>query len=267
MVTAGSDDPSRDALTERLRAAGALPTGRVVAVHPGTAHPTLVSRVRSYRVEYSPDAPPHAPTRLIVKNAGAGSDPILPRSGEQEATFYRQAAPLTPAGLLPRCYDAQVTEVGVRLLLEDLSETHMIVTVWPVPPTLEVCERIVDTWAAFHAFWWLHPQLGREVGTFADDASIAWVANERRTRYARFAEYLGDRLAPGSRTLYERVLDALDRRVTPALLRQHSTIVHGDAHVWNLLYPRDGVGSVRLIDWSSWRVGRRRERHGVHDGG
>ena len=261
MVTAGSDDLSSEDLTERLRAGGALPTGRVVAIHPGTTHLTLISTVRSYRVEYSPDAPPQAPTRFVLKTSGSGIDPVLRKSGEQEVAFYRQAAPLTPSGLLPRCYDARVNETGVHVLLEDLSDTHMVLTVWPVPPTVEACERIVDTWAVFHAFWWLHPQLGHGVGTFADDASVAWVSNERRQRYARFAEYLGDRLAPDSRALYDRVLDALDRRVTPALLRQHCTIVNGDAHVWNVLYPRDGeADSVRLIDWSNWRPGR-----GVND--
>src|SRR5262245_18640810 len=261
MVTAGSDDLSTDELTARLRAGGTLRTGRAVAAPARHAPPTLIARVRSYRIEFSPDAPPQAPTRLIVKTSGAGIDPILRRAGEQEAAFYRQAASLTPPGLLPRCYDAHATEAGVRLLLEDLSDTHMLVTVWPVPPTIEECERIVDRWATFHAFWWLHPELGREVGTFPDDASVAWVAGERRKRYAAFAEHLGDRLAPGARALYDHVLEALDRRVTPALLRQHCTIVHGDAHVWNVLYPRHtGAGGVRLIDWSSWRVG-----HGVAD--
>src|SRR5438094_398051 len=33
------------------------------------------------------------------------------------------------------------------------------------------------------------------------------------------------------------------------------TIVHGDAHVWNALLPRDaGSDDVRLIDWDAWRV-------------
>ena len=33
------------------------------------------------------------------------------------------------------------------------------------------------------------------------------------------------------------------------------TIVHGDAHVWNLLYPREPSSrDVRLIDWSGWRI-------------
>ena len=261
MVTAGSDALSSEDLTERLRASGALPTGRVVAVHLGDARKTLVSSVAFYRVEYSPDAPPEAPTRLFMKGSGGEIDPILRKSGEQEAAFYRQAAPITPAGLLPRCYGAQVTETGLELLLEDLSETHMIVTVWPVPPTIEMCERIVDTWAAFHGFWWRHPRLGRDVGTFLDDQALAAIGVERHQRYARFAELLGDRLWPAARSLYTRLIEALDRLITPAYLYENCTVAHGDAHVWNLLYPRAGIdGSVRLMDWASWRLGR-----GVND--
>src|SRR5262249_27236518 len=41
--------------------------------------------------------------------------------------------------------------------------------------------------------------------------------------------------------------------------RSHShrnmTILHGDAHVWNLFLPRDPASDdVRLFDWDAWRV-------------
>ena len=114
----------------------------------------------------------------------------------------------------------------------------------------------MDTWAAFHGFWWRHPRLGHGVGTFLDEAALAEIGVERRKRYARFADTLGDRLPPAARSLYDRLLDTLDRVVTPAFVYENCTLVHGDAHVWNLLYPRDGVASgVRLIDWASWRWG------------
>ncbi len=33
------------------------------------------------------------------------------------------------------------------------------------------------------------------------------------------------------------------------------TLLHGDAHVWNALYPRDPASDdVRLIDWDAWRI-------------
>jgi Phosphotransferase enzyme family len=257
MVADGSGDLTREHLTERLRLCGTLPAARVTAVQVGESRKTILSTITSYRVEYSADAPPDAPTRMILKGSGSGCDPMLRRASELEVTFYRQAAPLTPAGLLPRCYDAEVTESGVRVLLEDLSDTHRIVTTWPLPPSVEVCERIVDTWAAFHGFWCRHPSLGHGVGTFLDEAALAAFGVERRQRYARFAEALDDGLPTRARELYDRLLDTLDRVVTPVFVYENCTLVHGDAHVWNLLYPRDGVASsIRLIDWASWRLGR-----------
>ena len=143
----------------------------------------------------------------------------------------------------------------------------MIVTAWPVPPSVEMCERIVDTWAAFHGFWWRHPRLGRDVGTFLDDQALAAIAVERHQRYARFAELLGDRLGRGARSLYTRLLDALDRLITPGLLYENCTLVHGDAHVWNLLYPRDGHRRQRPPHrLGELAPGARRQRHRLHDG-
>ncbi len=255
MVIAGLEDLVPDRLTECLR--GALPVGRVIAVHAGERRPLIVSTIVPLRLEYSPDAPSEAPTRLILKAARAGLDTGLQFVGEREVAFYRQAAPLVPDGLLPRCYDAEYASGRFHLLLEDLSETHRILTEWPLPPSVEACERIIDTWATFHAFWWRHPHLGREVGTFLDEAALAKIGAEYRGRYERFAETLGDRLWSEARAVYARVFDARGRLYTPECLYAAPTLAHGDAHVWNLLYPRDGTGSgIRLIDWDGWRIGR-----------
>lgn len=257
MADAVVEEFSADFLTERLRAGGALPHGRVSAVHAGARQTTILSTIVQLRLEYSTDAPVEAPTRLLLKASRGGLDPSLKSVGEREVAFYRQIAPLMPNGPFVRCYDANFSEGAFHLLLEDLSETHTILTQWPLPPRVEVCEQIIDTWALLHAFWWRHPRLGRDVGTFADDATIAKGAADTRERYARFAEFLGDRLWPRAREIYGRVLDAYERLYTPARLYATYTLVHGDAHVWNLLYPGDGVASgIRLIDWDAWRIGR-----------
>lgn len=246
-----------DQLTERLRASRALPSGRVTAVHAGERRTTILSTIVPLRVEYSLDAPGDAPPRLLLKTSRDGLDPGLWSVGEREVAFYRQAAPLMPEGPLPRCYDAECASGRFHLLLEDLSDTHVILTAWPIPPPVEACERIVDTWAAFHAFWWKHPSLGREVGAFLDAATLARFATEHRGRYERFAETLGDRLGPEARAVYARVWDARERFYTPARLYATYTLVHGDAHVWNLFYPRPGIASgIRIIDWDAWRIGR-----------
>jgi aminoglycoside phosphotransferase (APT) family kinase protein len=116
---------------------------------------------------------------------------------------------------------------------------------------------VIDTWAAFHAFWWEHPRLGRDIGAFLDEAALARIQSDYRERHARFADALGDRLWPAARAIYARRDEAWERVATPARLYSTYTLGHGDAHVWNLLYPRDGAAvGIRLIDWGSWRVGR-----------
>jgi len=257
VVEAAFERFSAEFLTERLRAGGVLPHGRVAAVNPGERQTTILSTIVQLRLEYSADAPPDAPACLFLKASRDGLDASLKSIGEREVAFYRQITPLMPAGPFVRCYDARFSEGEFHLLLEDLSETHTILTPWPLPPSVEVCQQIIDTWATLHAFWWRHPRLGHDIGTFNDDAAIAKSAAEIRQRYARFAETLGDRLWPRAREIYRRVLDAYERLYAPARVYTTYTLVHGDAHVWNLLYPRDGVASgIRLIDWDGWRVGR-----------
>ncbi len=64
---------------------------------------------------------------------------------------------------------------------------------------------------------------------------------------------LGDRLSRPWRAVYERVLPAL-----PGLFGRHATgrnltLVHGDAHLGNFLFPKDAkAGNTYLIDWQFW---------------
>jgi len=48
---------SADFLTERLRASGVLPRGRVIAIDAGERRSTIVSTIAPLRVEYSSEAP------------------------------------------------------------------------------------------------------------------------------------------------------------------------------------------------------------------
>jgi len=94
----------------------------------------LVSTIMPLRVEYAPDAPSEAPTRLLLKSSrdglAAGLQSLV---GEREVACDTQAAPLMPSGLLPRCDDAEYSSGRFHLLLEDLSETHRVLTQWPLP--------------------------------------------------------------------------------------------------------------------------------------
>jgi hypothetical protein len=65
-----------------------------------------------------------------------------------------------------------------------------------------------------------------------------------------FFDYLGDRLSAERRRAFEKALaflpDFWQRRLTAV---GRNTLIHGDAHVWNMLHPKDAArGRVYLID-------------------
>jgi len=256
VVAPGSvdDDVTAERLTEVLRRGGGLDTGRVVEVGVDTSRTTLVSTIERLRLRY---AGGEGPATLIRKRPRHDIAPDLADILRNEVAFYARVAPAMPAGRLPRCYGIGGAEEGPRyVLLEDLTDSHAIVSEWPVPPTLEQCERIMETYAAFHGQWWDDARLGDSIGTWLDTSGVfdRHLA-EFSKRLAAFADRLGDRMSPERLSLYERLLEAAPRLLARYRTHRGLTLVHGDAHVWNALHPRDpATGTIRLIDWDGWRV-------------
>jgi thiamine kinase-like enzyme len=155
---------------------------------------------------------------------------------------------------VPRCFDAVWNE-GTKdwhLLLEDLSDSHFNLTYWPMPPTRPQSEAIIAARARFHAAWWDDPRLGTSTGTWLapHDPQMHRFAEE----FARFADRVGDRLPAERRAIYERLIEEGHRLNARYHTHRNMTLLHGDAHVWNVFLPRDGGDDVRLIDWDGWRV-------------
>ena len=68
--------------------------------------------------------------------------------------------------------------------------------------------------------------------------------------FAAFVDTLGDRLSAKRRGLYEKSLLIPGYRPSGP-----KTLVHGDAHWGNFLYPYDPTAySLYLIDWAVWHV-------------
>jgi hypothetical protein len=242
-------------LTGVLRRSGALGDGRVRDVVIETSRPTLISRITRLRLTY--EGAVEAPSSLILKTGLPDRASGLSEAGRREVEFYTQVAAVMPAQLVPRCFEA-ASAAGSNswhLVLEDLTDSHIISTTWPLPPTMEQCERILNALARFHAVWWDDPRLGVSVGTWLDDGAM----NERLQRsvdqFKIFADRLGDRLTRERRDLCERFLDAAPRLLGRYYSHRNLTLVHGDAHVWNYFLPRDGGDDVRLFDWDAWRIG------------
>ena len=245
-------------LTAALRRAGVLDDGRVSDVQVASSRATILSRIIRLCLTYD-NAATNAPSSIILKTGLPDRLDKTWNAGRQEVAFYENVGRVTPAGLVPVCYEAAWDEAtnAWHLLLEDLTQTHTTPTRWPLPPSTLQCERIVKAWARFHAAWWDAPRLGRSVGTWADEREDA--ASLQRflaERYQGFADRLGDRLPQERRDLYERYLDVVPRLWERYHSRRNLTIIHGDAHVWNCFLPQDDSrDDIRLFDWDAWRIG------------
>src|SRR5262249_21615016 len=190
-----------------------------------------------------------APATLILKIRKPGSpDPLEVR----EVQFYNTVAPATPTGLLLRCFDAtHSTQTNTwHLLLEDVTDSHRIATEWPLPPTEPQCRMIVGVLARFHAAWWDATKGGVSVVAPLDPAMLREFYQRLERLWANFSDRLGDRLSADRRQIYERFLAARPQ-VPRMATRKNLSIVHGDAHVWNVFLPKNNsTDDLRLFDWS-----------------
>jgi aminoglycoside phosphotransferase (APT) family kinase protein len=237
-------------LTERLRQQRHLTRGTISQL--SVEHfQTLLSHIYRLQVSYSTDAA-HAslPSKLLLKVPRDDNEVSL-KMGKDEVTVYRAIMKAMDDPPIARCFDAFYSEDSGRshLLLEDLSDTHFQPET-PLPLSERHCELCVEALAQLHAFWWEHPDLGTEIGQLFDEASLKEVLAQTRDALSGFIDFLGDRLSPHRRRAYERAIVFVEsfwgRRLTSA---KRNTLIHGDAHLWNFLHPKDPLtGRAFLID-------------------
>jgi hypothetical protein len=242
-------------LTDALRRCGALAgDNQIRDVMVESARSTLLSRIIRLRLTYTSETD-RAPASLFLKTKLEGTA-TPPNSGRQETAFYNTVAAQMPAGLVPRCYDAWCDADGTtwHLLLEDLTDSHMVATVWPLPPTAAQCESIIRARARFHAAWWDDPRLGVTVGNWTAADRMQQNLQRFADKFAGFCDRQDDRLPRERRDLYEQLLAAAQRLSQRYHTHRNLTIVQGDAHVWNCFLRKDGADDTRLFDWDSWSI-------------
>lgn len=245
-------------LTETLRAKGYLPTGQVTAIEKKATSPTITSLVVRFVPHYSPDAPETAPRRMFMKMTKSGEiEDFAAHVGPKEVTFYNGIAGTSIERWVPHCYSAaySVEADTFHLLLQDLAESHFQAE-WPVPPLQQQCEQAIDCLAHIHAFWWDHPQLGKHIGSRPDEAELGTLLGDAQALLASFVDFMGDRLSGERSAIYERVLASAPHLTQRFISEKNLTLMHGDTHLWNFLYPYDMQNdTVRLVDWQSADTG------------
>lgn len=244
-------------LTEALRRSGVLGEGCVSDVAVESSRMTVLSQIIRLRLTYDGSAP-GAPQSFILKTGRPDRGAAGWNGARHEVAFYMQVASVMPTHAIPRCFEAHCNEAAKtwHLLLEDLTETHVVADDWPLPPAMQACESIVDAHARRQSTCWDDPRLDTLIGawpwrdTAATDQYLAHLA----AQITRFTDRLGDRLPRERRDLYARLLDAAPCLGARYRTRRNLTIVQGDAHVWNCFLPRGGGDDVRFFDWDSWRI-------------
>lgn len=173
----------------------------------------------------------------------------------KEVDFYTRVIPYMQFDSAPKCYGATIASEGNTgyLLLEDLTET-CIPSSHPVPPPNIYCEQDVVCLAKLHAYWWNHPELGKTFGEIPNAVSIEKHVNTITRNTRSFIRFLGDRLSPDRRELFEQALQVYSN-LLHWQQKNPLTLIHGDAHTGNFLNGRDSlVNRTCLLDWEFWRV-------------
>lgn len=253
-VIADAGQVTPEWLTDVLREQGVLPRGAVTCVTPGKVQSAFASAVWRLEVSYSGDVAPDAPHRLFLKASNPALAPgtFDPKHLGREIVFYSEVAPAMDTAFTIPCYDVAYDPetLASHILLKDVSATH----IENLSPSCQAhCEGAVDSLASLHAFWWDHPRLGKDVGRIRthEERRQSWIEAEEST--TAFMSAVGDQLPRPWRLIYESVLPALPDLAKRDATGRHLTLVHGDAHLGNFLFPRCvGEDPAYILDWQFW---------------
>jgi hypothetical protein len=227
-----------DHLTQALRQSGSLGWGRD---SNGTITVSFKnSRSHALRLQLDYDgADALAPASLILKLGHLDADGRSSCANTGEVAFYRDVASTVSAGLTPRCFEVvSATETSARrLLLEDLTDSHVIPTTWPLPATRSPMRKHSVGASDPHAAWWDHPLLGTAARGWRDQSAFERMLKSFAEQFARFIDQYGETVPSERRDLYQRLLD----QAPPLLLTSQS---HRD--------PRR-CGSVEFLSAPGWR--------------
>jgi len=276
-----TDKASADWLTSILAKNGFLNNGKVSSVQQTASQLGQGSAASFYNLSltYSDDSSGPCPTHMLLKVAKPGASQGFENIIETFAAYHMIAqnqrdellhkeplfyeAARGSASPLPfmTCYGSDIDREGRQncLLLEDLSDRYQE-PFFPLPPSEEVCNRTVQALAKIHAYWWNDDRFGSDTSfpqisdTLIDDA-VGIYGKTLDT----FKGNAGDGLSVTRRDLLDRVITILPRLLKTRFSGADVTLIHGDAHHWNVLSHKKTSETI-IYDWQTWHVD-----YGAHD--
>ncbi len=239
-------------LTSAFYDAGSLRQGAVVSAAITERVQTPISNLWFLEVVYAAGSSPELPNRLVLKWPVKPSP--APDGDVAELAFYRDLGPSLSSPPIVRCLaTASRASKHQWLIVEDLRATHSNPP-WPQRPSDQEVHEAVALLARFHARWWEAPALGSTVGAWHTESALREMVHGFRDHLPGFVDDLGDDLPVADRLVLETVFNSSLRPWLRIVERRALTVIHGDAHTWNFLFPRSGKGALYLIDWQLWHV-------------
>jgi aminoglycoside phosphotransferase (APT) family kinase protein len=239
-------------LTSALYDSGTLREGAVVNVTMAQQIETEISNLWFLEVVYTAEAAPELSDRLLLK--WALKESVAPERGDPEVVFYRELAPSLSSPPIVKCLaTAPPASTDRWLIIEDLRSTHANPP-WPNRPADKLLYDAVAALAQVHAHWWEAPSLGSTVGTWPTETALRTMVAGFRAHLPGFFDDLGADLPLSDRRVLEEVFNSSLRPWLRLVDQRALTVIHGDAHTWNFLFPRSEPGTTYLIDWQLWHL-------------
>lgn len=212
----------------------------------------------SYRLEarWLPTAPATLPTRFFLKLPRQRDPDGIQSAGAREvATYQFFVAHQAPLPTVP-CYDAVYDgeERRYHVLLADLSHSHDQPR-WHLAIDEAYVVRTVECLAQVHACFWDQPARCRVIATLRSPEVVAAEVQRVRERLPHFLAGVEAPLTSDEQRVFSQIVEAAPRLWARCLAPSHPTLVHGDAHFWNFLYPRSTrTGATYILDWQQHHI-------------
>lgn len=176
-----------------------------------------------------------------------------------EIDFYRNVNSNSDLPIV-KCYDAFISDdrKNYLLLLEDISDDFCSVNEidrYEIRNWLNAAESL----AKLHAFYWNGANSGELKLIHGDNKSMEEKIIFYHNALEKFLTYASDyydkeildryNFALEDVLIYER--ETIDRRLNS----KNVTVIHGDSHVYNLMFPKDPLNRPIAVDFQFWRMG------------
>ena len=250
-------------LTKRLVQNGFIRSGQVISVEKTDSFGSTAAKWDRLTIVFSDDYDGDVPNKLALKVYRKGWF----GGGVIEWTFYNELASSTPGVSVCPVYDGGIDHENrdCHFLLADLSETHVD---HPPKEGLQPYEAVVEELLKYHIHWWNDSQLkewpfyNRHGGPLRMAQAIAEEDVRESCRDFKkdldnFVKKSGDELEPFWIETTEKVIEKYpDAFLARVLDSPNITLLHGDAHLWNLFYPKDPeTDKLILSDWETYKRG------------